>query len=119
MNSTPLEETFKSPSISSLTPTLAASATTTMVVASASNTSTPRSSMGSINHVFYKSPELSSIKMKGDERGERGEREENEEDPGIPIVIEHLQSTVMDNTNKNVKPVLLDPLGAGVVHSLE
>jgi len=43
------------------------------------------------------------------------------EDLGIPIVIEHVQSTPVDSldTNKNAKPVILDPLGAGVVHSFE
>jgi len=101
---------FKSPSISSLTPTLAASATTTMVVASANaNSTTARgTSSGSGQENNYTSSTSTERMMKPT-------------DPGVPIVIEHLQSTTVDalDTNKNAKPVLLDPLGAGVVHSLD
>jgi len=97
------EENFRNPIAPSITPTLGPSTTTTITNVSANNTPKMRASTSAFYRIADK------------------ETETKKNDPGVPIVIEHIQSTTVDSldTNKNAKPVLLDPLGAGVVHSLE
>lgn len=87
--------------ITSITPTLGASTTTSMT-----NVNVNGQTMSNV----YNTGQSSSNSSNG-----------KREDLGIPIVIEHVQSTPVDSldTNKNAKPVILDPLGAGVVHSFE
>jgi len=97
--------------IVSMTPTLRASTTTT---SSSSMTNVNVNAPTMINGYYQNTGQSSSSGGGGGSNGKK-------EDLGVPIVIEHVQSTPVDSldTNKNAKPVILDPLGAGVVHSFE
>ncbi|ORX51413.1 hypothetical protein BCR36DRAFT_351154 [Piromyces finnis] len=98
------EENFTNPIAPFITPTLGLSTTTTITNVSTNSSQKTRASTST----FYRITEEKHKSKKND-------------DLGVPVVIENIQSTTIDSldTNKNAKPVLLDPLGAGVVHSLE